>query len=191
MELVPGRECGGCTICCSELHIDDPDLQKLAGVRCPNCMADSNCAIYDRRPKVCREFHCIWRMTGALDDDWRPDKSAILLMPKTTDIPPAYRGKDGVQLVILRQSAIYRQELHGLLAGLVSARTPLFLVVPTPPGFLPMNMFLNPSLEDPVRRQDGDGLVRALEAAIRTMARQQPAPMVFRNVPAADPVSEL
>ena len=35
--LVPGRECGGCTVCCPVLWIDAPDIQKASGAACRHC----------------------------------------------------------------------------------------------------------------------------------------------------------
>jgi len=32
--LVAGRVCGGCTVCCIDLKIDDPAIVKPAGVAC-------------------------------------------------------------------------------------------------------------------------------------------------------------
>ncbi|HEY5337298.1 MAG TPA: hypothetical protein VIJ85_03770 [Rhizomicrobium sp.] len=181
MEILPGRECGGCTICCSELHIDAPELKKLAGVRCVNCSADNSCAIYDTRPQTCRDFHCAWRVMDVLDDDWRPDKSGILLMPQTKGIPPAYRGKDGVQIFMVRRDAIYKREFPGLLAAWVSARVPIFLTIPAPIGFAAPNCFLNDLLEDVVRRQDRDGLLRVLRTTIQKLAREKAMPMTFSS----------
>ena len=35
-QVIEGRECGSCTVCCVALTIDDPALQKVQGYRCPN-----------------------------------------------------------------------------------------------------------------------------------------------------------
>ena len=32
--LVPGRECGECTLCCQVQNIDKPQVQKASGVLC-------------------------------------------------------------------------------------------------------------------------------------------------------------
>ena len=60
MTLIPGRECGDCTVCCVVPNIDKPEIQKLSGARCRHCTG-GGCAIYDSRPPVCRAFYCAWR----------------------------------------------------------------------------------------------------------------------------------
>jgi hypothetical protein len=88
--LVPGRECGECTACCTHLHIDEPELQKPGGVTCGNCRENAGCTIYATRPKVCRTWFCCWRIMAEFDDSWRPDKSNILITLETANIPPEY-----------------------------------------------------------------------------------------------------
>ena len=41
--LVPDRECGACTACCTHLAI--VAIDKLAGVTCEHCIAGAGCAI--------------------------------------------------------------------------------------------------------------------------------------------------
>ena len=77
LELVPGRGCGDCTVCCTVMAVDKPEMQKEAGVPCRYCAA--GCTIYDRRPTLCREFYCGWRHLPILDDSWRPDKSGVFV----------------------------------------------------------------------------------------------------------------
>ena len=74
-QLVPNRDCGGCTVCCKDLAINEPDLKKVRGVLCEHCAKDSGCAIYETRPGICRTWFCGWRLLPQLDDGWRPDKS--------------------------------------------------------------------------------------------------------------------
>ena len=135
MDLVPGRACGGCTVCCTELHINTPGLKKLAGVRCPNLQDDRLCAIYETRPGTCGDFECGWRVMAALGDHWRPDRAGIVLIPKTRENPPGYRANSGVQIMLLRRDALHNAELPGLVAQWVEARVPLFLTVAAPVGF--------------------------------------------------------
>jgi hypothetical protein len=76
--LLPGRECGSCTVCCVVLAIDDPALTKSAGTACQNCTG-TGCGIYASRPQTCRDFVCEWRRLALLDEDWRPDLSGVLI----------------------------------------------------------------------------------------------------------------
>jgi hypothetical protein len=181
MALVPGRECGECTACCRDLYIDDPELVKYAGVLCKNSISGGGCKIYDHRPKACREFYCTWRSTPEIGEGWRPDKIGILMLPKTTGLPPAFSDKDGIQIVLIKPEAIHDRQFHGLLAGLVSARVPLFLSLRPPEGFVAASVFLNLALEDSVRRQDGTALLRELESTVERMKHQPLSPVVLRN----------
>jgi hypothetical protein len=75
--LVPERECGDCVSCCEIAGVDSPKLKKPAGVLCPNC-ATPGCSIYDTRPVVCRQYHCLWRQLDTLATDMRPEKSKVM-----------------------------------------------------------------------------------------------------------------
>jgi hypothetical protein len=185
MNPVPGRECGGCAACCIELHINAPALQKLAGVRCANLKADCRCAIYETRPKVCADFECGWRLMAALGDDWRPDRSGIILIPKTTGNPPGYRADSGVQIMLLRGDAIHKKELPGLIAAWVTARAPVFLTLAAPLGYLAKSAFLNESVAGAVRRNDRAGLIDALQEVAEELRRQKLEPADFSAMPSA------
>jgi hypothetical protein len=183
MTIVPGRACGGCTVCCTELHINTPGLKKLAGVRCPNLRDDCLCAIYETRPRTCSDFECGWRMTAALGEHWRPDRAGIVLIPKTKDNPPGYMANSGVQIVLLRPDALRNPELPGLIAQWVEARVPLYLTIAAPVGFIAPSAFLNETVVDTVRRKDRDGLVKALEELARDLARRAPVAADFSRMP--------
>lgn len=71
----PERSCGGCTLCCTVLRVDE--LPKLGGVPCAQ-LAAHGCGIYARRPAVCRGYRCMW-LQGALDDADRPDRLGAVL----------------------------------------------------------------------------------------------------------------
>jgi hypothetical protein len=179
MDIVPGRECGGCTVCCTELHIDAPELKKLAGVRCPNLRDDCKCAIYETRPATCRGFECGWRVMAALGDNWRPDRSGIVLISKLQNNPPGYKPNSGVQIVLLRRDAVHNKELPGAIASWVSARVPLFLTVAAPLGFVAESGFLNVVTENAVRRQDRSGLLKILLDMIVALERRKLRPASF------------
>jgi hypothetical protein len=69
------RSCGGCTLCCTLLRVDE--LPKLGGVPCAQLVADG-CGIHPRRPAVCRAYRCMW-LQGALDEEDRPDRLGAVL----------------------------------------------------------------------------------------------------------------
>ena len=76
-ELVAGRDCDGCTMCCKLLSIAELDKPRAAG--CPQCDRKRGCKIYESRPEVCRAFHCGWRRIADLDERWKPSHSKILI----------------------------------------------------------------------------------------------------------------
>ncbi|MCW6507904.1 hypothetical protein [Lichenifustis flavocetrariae] len=80
--LVPGRECGACTMCCKVYRIEA--LGKPDGVWCTHCVVGSSCKIYPDRPDDCRDFFCLWRTDATLPDSWKPNvsKLTISLFPK-------------------------------------------------------------------------------------------------------------
>jgi hypothetical protein len=61
------------------LRVDE--LKKLGGVDCQHQCKPSEdakaisfgCAIHERRPQICRSYHCLW-LAGGLTDGDRPDK---------------------------------------------------------------------------------------------------------------------
>jgi hypothetical protein len=71
-----GRICGECTVCCTAMAIDKPEIQKEAGVTCRHCRG--GCAIQDHWPPLCRDYFCGWRRLKIMDDSWRPDRSGVL-----------------------------------------------------------------------------------------------------------------
>jgi hypothetical protein len=79
MAPAPGKTCGPCTMCCSALEISE--LKKPAGPACRHCAgAGGGCAIYPRRPQVCRDFECEWLVDRALPATLRPDRVGAILM---------------------------------------------------------------------------------------------------------------
>jgi|SRR6185312_4095318 len=80
------RSCGDCIACCVTPLIDTPELKKPEGVVCPNCTG-RGCAIYDRRPTVCREYNCGWKRIASMPAETRPDRSGIMITVES-HLPP-------------------------------------------------------------------------------------------------------
>ncbi len=71
------RSCGECTLCCRVLRVDE--LAKLAGAPCPKLRAQPpGCGIHPIRPRICREYACLW-LRGGLEEGDRPDRLGALL----------------------------------------------------------------------------------------------------------------
>jgi hypothetical protein len=95
--LIPGRECGECTVCCRVPPIEDPALTKPAGVLCQNCIGNT-CSIYKSRPQSCRDFFCQWRNLALLDENWRPDLSGVLINSR---LQTGADGKESLAMVLM------------------------------------------------------------------------------------------
>ena len=78
MASIPGKACGSCVMCCTALEI--PELEKQFGPPCPNCILSGGCKIYESRPKVCRDFECLWLTSRDLSPHLRPDRIGTILM---------------------------------------------------------------------------------------------------------------
>lgn len=137
LDLVPGRNCGDCTACCTVLAVDQPDMQKRAGVTCRHCRG--GCTVYDTRPVLCRDFHCGWRQLPILDDAWRPDRSGVFVEIEAID------GETALSLVLIGNPLkIVRQDwFQDFVAIGVKGGVALHLGIPGPPGFQGASVPLN------------------------------------------------
>lgn len=95
-DLVPGRQCGECKVCCIVPPIDEPEMQKQPNAICRH-RSKCGCDIYENRPAACRTYFCGWRRLAFLDDDWRPDKSGVLIESGS----PATVGSGSVVLILV------------------------------------------------------------------------------------------
>jgi hypothetical protein len=128
-DLVAGRACGACTVCCVALGIDTSQIQKRTGSLCRHC-AGGGCAIYEARPNTCRDFYCAWMTTEALGPDWRPDLSGVFL--QELDI----QGRPALSLMLVADALKTARQawfVDFVLAQLRLGRL-LVLAVPGPVG---------------------------------------------------------
>ncbi len=79
--VVPGRECGTCTLCCKVYKV--AVLSKPEGVWCTHCAVGRGCRIHETRPLHCRQFFCLWMTNETLPPSWKPEisKMAISIFP--------------------------------------------------------------------------------------------------------------
>jgi hypothetical protein len=115
--LVPDRECGECTACCVVLLIDDEDFKKPADQVCSNLM-----------------------------EEWRPDKSGVLLRSDENGIifQPIREPKE----VLTSARAIE------LIGGGVAQGIPMSMSIPTQKGLRSYGMDLNEPLKTAVESRD-------------------------------------
>ena len=126
---LPGRSCGECTLCCSVLNIDKPEIQKPSGVLCRHCTA-GGCAVYETRPQVCRSFHCGWMQLANMDDKWRPDRSGVFVEFQQLN------GVTGLSLMLVGNplKSLRQPFFIDFVANGVTQNVPLWMTLPGPPG---------------------------------------------------------
>ncbi len=159
------RDCGACTVCCTALAIETPELRKAPGVTCAHATA-KGCGIYQTRFPICRSYYCGWFGLPELDESWRPDRSGILISPRRDGIPQGHAAREAIEFLALGgEASIRRPAFLAFLTVLLASRTPAFLAVPGPRGHYPARVFLNDALAGVVPARLGDALAGALEAA--------------------------
>ncbi len=93
-EVVPGRACGTCTLCCKVIAVVDFD--KPPGVWCPHCVRSKGCGIYETRPRDCRTFFCHWMVEKGLGPEWKPERAKFALVTTrggiTAFVDPGFPG---------------------------------------------------------------------------------------------------
>jgi hypothetical protein len=78
VDIVPGRDCAGCTLCCKLLAVEELASPPLGW--CPNCDSKKGCGIYAARPTECRQFYCEYLLDAALGEHWRPSRSKMVVV---------------------------------------------------------------------------------------------------------------
>jgi hypothetical protein len=172
--LVPGRECGSCTVCCKTLKIDVPELKKLAGVLCDHCSIGVGCRIYRDRPPVCEQFYCAWRGLAHLGDEWRPDRCGVLicLVGRGEGIPPEFR-QIGLKFDVVDSPRVLTWDpLIKFIGSEIERRNPVFLGIPTPVGYERRKVFLNDALAQAVASRQRFRMIDALMSAFQMGLRE-------------------
>lgn len=163
--LVPGRECGECTACCVHLLINDTDFVKPEGETCSHMVEKGGCKIYNDRPSVCRDWHCAWRFMAQLGDDWRPDRSGILVRS----------NEDGIIFQPIRdpKKVLTSPRAIELIAGGVSQGIRMSMSIPTRKGYLSYGMPLNEPLQKVVESRSLAAIQNKLIDLIKLSKKQK------------------
>ena len=179
-DLVAGRECGDCTVCCTVPTIDQPGIQKQAGATCRHC--DHGCRIHDTRPEVCRQYFCGWRQMEIFGEEWRPDRSGVF-SELETDVPEHLMSSVGICLTltgnplkIIRQSWFIDFVATGLQGSV-----PLFLALPGPVGYKGAKVSLN--TPEMARAANGSRatIKDLLEKALKVLASYEFKPHMMQH----------
>lgn len=150
MALKPlsGRECDGCTACCSFPPIHTAGLQKPANTLCLHCAEGQGCTVYEARPAICRGFFCGWFFLEDLGPEWHPSRSGVVIRSESFD-------NDTVTLLILELSAfLVSEDFAGTVGAWVEQDIGVEFERLGPPGHLPAKMRMNELLADAVVARD-------------------------------------
>lgn len=183
VQLVPERECGECSVCCVLLNIDSPEFQKLPRVPCVHLGPEGHgCTIHATVYPACRAYHCGWRYLKGLGDDWRPDKSGVLIDFQTEGFPANYPKRPGLRLTLAGPpETLYQPGFIGFLSGLIVAEIPCVLAIPGPKGHFPAFAFLNDALREAVMAQDAGRVEAGLRAMLAGLDNHVFNPVVHRH----------
>jgi hypothetical protein len=178
-QLVPGRECGGCTLCCIIPAIDKPEMQKAPSSVCGHCNGEG-CAVYETRPQTCRTYYCGWRWLDIFPDDWRPDKSGIFAQLEH-DVSPQFQSRVGIILILVGNplKTLREQRFVDFVVQSVSRNIALSLGLPGPKGMQAARLPLNTKeIYDASRRSRAETKA-VLEKILKRLSAHQfvPYPM--------------
>jgi len=168
MTLIPGRDCGDCTVCCEALTINKPEIQKVSRSLCKHCTSHG-CGIYETRFPICRGYFCAWRTVEIFDESWRPDKSGVMPYVETEGISDGFDLSTGIGLMLVGHAEkIVRQRWFQdfVVTGVMNS-VPLFLSIPGPRGHQAATTSLN--TEQMVEAINNGRAKEALEAAVKLL----------------------
>lgn len=182
MNLLPGRACGECSVCCVALNIDSREFQKFPGLACTYLRQGHGCSIHATVFPTCRAYHCGWRYLSGLGEEWRPDKSGVLIDFQTEDLPAAYPKRPGIRLMIVGPlETLFERKFLELVRHLIASEAPVVLAVPGPPRHFPASVFLNDMLKDPVRSGDFSAMSAVFRELAAGLSAHRFDPVVHRN----------
>lgn len=179
--LVAGRECGTCNVCCVALTIDDPELQKPQGYKCHHAQRDNSCAIYATRPQTCRAFFCGWRQLKWIRETMRPDVSGVLVRMQRNVSRETGEEQLGVIFMLLSKAALKAEGLAESVAAAVAAEVPVRLNVPGKPGYTSSLARINDVLRHAVFTKDKAGVLEILRRARAQGEKGERQRIVMKN----------
>jgi hypothetical protein len=170
------------------LNIDSQEFQKFPGVTCSYLREGKGCSIHATVFPTCRHYYCGWRHLSRLSDDWRPDKSGVLVDFQTEELPSAYAGRTGVRLMIVGPIEImFERRFLEVTRSLIASGTPVVLAVPGPPKHFPASVFLNDLLKDAVKNSDFAAVERVFRDLAAGLGSHRFNPVVHVNKPPHNP----
>jgi hypothetical protein len=163
------------------LNVDTAEFQKLPGVPCTH-LCKTGCSIHATRYPICRSYHCGWRCLQFLGEDWRPDKSGVLIDFQFDDLPSHYPKRPGIRLTLVDRTKALRRDFYDYAARLIAAEVPVVLAVPGPPSHFPAGGFLNDALKEAVAARDLSQVEAVFVQALKDLESHRFNRVVHRNV---------
>lgn len=177
-DLVSGRQCGDCKVCCFVPPIDEPEMQKQPNALCCHRSA-IGCGIYEKRPTACRTYFCGWRRLAYLDDDWRPDRSGVLIERGT----PSTVGSESIVLILVGNplKTIRQPVFLDFVRKNINHRVTFFLALPGTRGEAKAALLLNtPELRSAAAESRGR-LRIAMEDVLWRLRKHEFVPYVLEH----------
>jgi hypothetical protein len=176
--LVPGRVCGDCKVCCIVPPIDEPEMQKIPNALCRHRLKEG-CNIYENRPSACRTYFCGWRRLAFLDEDWRPDRSGVLIESGTASTV----GPEAVVLILVADplKTVRQQRFLDFVGKAIAQKVILFLSLPGARGEAKAALPLNSPEMRSAAAHSRTQLRLALEDVLRRLQRHPFLPYPIEN----------
>jgi hypothetical protein len=175
------KSCGACSVCCKDLTFEMDGAVKPAGVLCPHACPPTGCSIHLTRPSVCRTYFCGWRHL-TLGEEWRPDKSEILISFREGPAPGGL--KDGVEFHLVGAlDRIFWVPLVEYIATLIADQVPVYLSLPGEAGYQSPWVYLNDiaELQEGLARRDFAATASALSQAVQVCVEYPKTKMPDNN----------
>ncbi len=187
--LLADRACGGCSVCCVHLTIEEPELMKPQGYRCPHLADAGGCGIYPSRPHTCRVYHCGWRRLKWVREVLRPDRSQVLV--KLRSVGKGAEAVLAVDFLLLSKAALKAEGLAESIAAAVHSGVPVFLSIPGPPGYTSASARVDGELGAAVAARDKAEVLRILTELHEEGRVGKRAPIQVAKNAAGQPVIAL
>ncbi|NIA46035.1 MULTISPECIES: YkgJ family cysteine cluster protein [Providencia] len=163
------RECGECSVCCTSLRIEIPELKKLADTSCQNLSNERGCSIYNERPNLCRHWLCGW-MVLDIPDNLRPDISGVLIrLDNDSACFQPVVGCNPIRLIL--------PDIARIISFFVSNDFEVSISIPTKKGFCYANFVVNEHLKELVETGEYEPIADKIKDMILFAAKSKTDPI--------------
>lgn len=172
--LVKDRKCGSCSVCCTSLRINVPNLKKDAGVPCVNLRPQGGCSIYEHRPSLCKTWYCGWRMLP-LEPSIRPDRCNVVIIHRKADYAD-FEYFTFTPTLKNETSALLREEVLQSICSLISRNIMVAISVPTKEWYCAYKNIINEAMHEAVESRSKVKVYEAMASLISLFSQQKTDP---------------